>query len=763
MVFNFKQFLNENNSNPSPDSLTYNGKLLKMPDNDAFPFVWSESEKKIYVGDAGKSHSILMSVPNDSYPGRIWKDSKIIVFWVYPSEDLFLEMCQSFENDHQIKILHNGWKIVVLKENGEIKRKGENDSNYSTKDWREFVEDKGEYKLKYNPSFIPVEEYVGSEDMPEELYQQHLLSPLQKRGNVITKFPGYQRKKLSFQLPGELEVKARSRMYQESNHFLNERSNINDMVFHRTGLDSLYKILQSGKILLSTSMGGQADLYGKSPYFLSFSRTKNPNLGYSKNTVVSIEFDGRALKTKYKGKSIDYWSSLYRKASPSERAGADEFEDRLFSNSPYLENLEKYIKNIDIILSPNKLEHWKDYIIRMLLKIKELDSPLLKKIRIYKTPNDFLKNKNPISIKKFRMKAPPKDENGYTSREEFDFDLLNKIITLLLLGDKKSNDDEYIEKFIKKYYDKLIELGEKLGSEVTTNKLKNVTEQDIRSLRYDIKQKIEWGLDGNWDFINGMQSRIHNITKSAAKSEINYEVIKILSDELLKYKVNTIEDLIKVKEGNKKDQKIDYSEFYIFVYKRDKEYIVLKNDRENILWWHKLRKYDIDKIFQSLSSNRYNITTKDVINYLFNNYNEDMAKRFINSIMDDEDYILVDTRGKMVYPEILEKGYEDHGQDRGESLCWWGGYIDKDNWYNFLKENVPDFEKVKSRVQKIRDDEDIRTRYVYGVTEKLVGREKAEKYFDDNDFTISREREYMINIGKPVLVPDPNLFIKTNY
>jgi hypothetical protein len=54
-------------------------------------------------------------------------------------------------------------------------------------------------------------------------------------------------------------------------------------------------------------------------------------------------------------------------------------------------------------------------------------------------------------------------------------------------------------------------------------------------------------------------------------------------------------------------------------------------------------------------------------------------------------------------------------------------------------------------------------RYVYTVTEKLVGRKKADEFFDENDLTISREHEYMINIGKPVMVPDPKLFIKTNY
>jgi len=80
-------------------------------------------------------------------------------------------------------------------------------------------------------------------------------------------------------------------------------STITDVVFHRTSINALYNILKTGKILMSTSMGTGADVYSKKPYFLSLSRTKYTKFGYSKNSNVTIELDGRQLKTKYKAQN----------------------------------------------------------------------------------------------------------------------------------------------------------------------------------------------------------------------------------------------------------------------------------------------------------------------------------------------------------------------------------------------------------------------------------------------------------------------------
>ena len=86
-------------------------------------------------------------------------------------------------------------------------------------------------------------------------------------------------------------------MITNFNQFLNE--GISEVIYHRTWLTPLVRILKSGKILLSTTIHTTANSYSKEGYYLSFSRTKNTNLGYLKSAQVVIEFDGKKLETKY--------------------------------------------------------------------------------------------------------------------------------------------------------------------------------------------------------------------------------------------------------------------------------------------------------------------------------------------------------------------------------------------------------------------------------------------------------------------------------
>ena len=139
-------------------------------------------------------------------------------------------------------------------------------------------------------------------------------------------------------------------MITKYDDFLNE--GITEVIYHRTYLDPLIRILQTNKILLSVSFHTPANSYSKKGYYLSFSRTKNSRLGYLKNAQVVIEFDGKMLGTKYKGGSVDFkWSFLDKKTTPNTRDDADEYEERIFSNEPYIENIDKYIKNIDIVMN----------------------------------------------------------------------------------------------------------------------------------------------------------------------------------------------------------------------------------------------------------------------------------------------------------------------------------------------------------------------------------------------------------------------------
>ena len=541
--------------------------------------------------------------------------------------------------------------------------------------------------------------------------------------------------------------------------FLNE-TNITDVVYHRTYIGSLFNIIKTGKILLSTSMGTGADMYSKKPYFLSLGRTKNLKFGYSKNSNVTIEFDGKALKTKYKGKSIDYWQWDFSKDefgpghSAKRRTDSDEYEDRIFSNDPYMLNLDKYIKWIDIMIPDVDKDKWnesytntlKEYVVEM----KKINSPLLKKIRIFESVKDFDIGKKWVSINNYNPSYEPDKDFGRSDKYfgQLDFRLLNRVITVLLMGDKV-NDKEYLKKEIQKYYDKFIKLG--------AEKLKNVTEDEINSLIWSIQQKSEWD---DVEFVYVFNSDIHGLGKSSNKSEITYEILKLLSDEIIKYKVTNIKDLIDVKmgKGKKSDtKKADYSKIYGFVYKRyDDRYELVDNDSKNtyFLKWTHLKKDDIEKIYDLAYKDGYgyDVRVKNIINYIFNTYNIDKAKDILSKITDTE-YKLIDLIDKLVYKEITEKDYI--ADDIGHRSCWM--YVDNGNWVSFIQDNVSEkkFKEIYSKVRKLAEDKEVKIRFIWAVTERLLGEEKTLNFFDENNLIPLKDelynkptKKYLINIGE---------------
>jgi hypothetical protein len=241
-------------------------------------------------------------------------------------------------------------------------------------------------------------------------------------------------------------------MITKYDDFLNE--GITEVIYHRTYLDPLIRILQTGKILLSASFHGPANAYSKKGYYLSFSRTKNSRLGYLKNAQVVIEFDGKMLGTKYKGGSVNFKWFQKNNSTPTEKNDADEYEERIFSNEPYIENIDKYIKNIDIVMN-EELSKKNDHLLDEVKKLKSIHHmiPLLNKIRIFNSYKDLSFGKNWVSIFDYQTVNNNK-ETFDRDTQSFDMELFKKIITLLLIGDKKVNDEEYVRNFYLTYVNK---------------------------------------------------------------------------------------------------------------------------------------------------------------------------------------------------------------------------------------------------------------------------------------------------------------------
>ena len=124
-----------------------------------------------------------------------------------------------------------------------------------------------------------------------------------------------------------------------------------DKLYHKiTSTENLVLILKQDKLKLTFGPAKGADnKNGKYKFYLSTSREKvggyarsRPEHKFSAYSITSIlELDGRELGYNYKMFPFDYW-----KMGPS----TSESEERIVSNKPYIEHVNKYITAIHIFI-----------------------------------------------------------------------------------------------------------------------------------------------------------------------------------------------------------------------------------------------------------------------------------------------------------------------------------------------------------------------------------------------------------------------------
>ena len=209
MITKFEKFkLNESPDHISiPNPETGDEERLNVNDSDAVAFTIETNADhtevtKMQVSEPGNYHSGYLK-----YPGRLWKNSKLITFWVYPNPVLFKDIIEHLEEKLGIQIFNNGWKVEVVKnDEGEIKTKevkpGE-DYKYSNVKWD-------------SSEFVPVEEYVGSEDFSDLQKQMHLMGWAEKqklKEKGIKLAPGFGADRTAWDQPRNLAY--RQTVYQE--------------------------------------------------------------------------------------------------------------------------------------------------------------------------------------------------------------------------------------------------------------------------------------------------------------------------------------------------------------------------------------------------------------------------------------------------------------------------------------------------------------------------------------------------------------------
>lgn len=122
------------------------------------------------------------------------------------------------------------------------------------------------------------------------------------------------------------------------------------ILYHLTNIRAAASIVQKNRFELKPSDGTDAEeaLQGRASYYLSTARHKTASYtekGLGVNSVI-FTLNGVALASKYKIKSVDYWSGMYTDREEVHNRDRMEAEDRVMSNSPYIEKLERYVTAI---------------------------------------------------------------------------------------------------------------------------------------------------------------------------------------------------------------------------------------------------------------------------------------------------------------------------------------------------------------------------------------------------------------------------------
>jgi hypothetical protein len=130
---------------------------------------------------------------------------------------------------------------------------------------------------------------------------------------------------------------------------------LSSVLYHTTNAQAAASILGYNKFRLTPSIEGDIEdkIGNKHEYYMSFSRNKGSDfvkgMLHGRTPLVTFVLDGNLLSQKYSGKPVDYFAGAKMKN--------DEFEDRLFSNQPYIQPARQYIKEVHCFVPNGRLDN----------------------------------------------------------------------------------------------------------------------------------------------------------------------------------------------------------------------------------------------------------------------------------------------------------------------------------------------------------------------------------------------------------------------
>lgn len=320
---------------------------------------------------------------------------------------------------------------------------------------------------------------------------------------------------------------------------INEK--LTSIIYHYTTIGRLANILKTNAIKLQASVNGNADKIDNNNFFyLSFTRQKSSKLGYSRHKNVRICFDGDLLNNNFKGGSYNYWGGSMGKHYYFNKKNIDYFqpntenEDRLYSKKPIIENIQKYIKRIDILIDLKRLEDVKTL----------LDINYNEKIFIYDNNDDFDAQKNNITWD---------DLYQYAKNQSFQYNMhlqnenqtiiksLTDIILFILL--LETDDNSYIEnanKLLKQY--NLSRFSSQIMPQIKRKLASYYNISDICENMSNAIKKLHTDID-NIDIYNSVANMLYDYCNKrnikSTSDAINYK-LKLVKNKNISYDTNKV-------------------------------------------------------------------------------------------------------------------------------------------------------------------------------------------------------------------------------
>lgn len=291
---------------------------------------------------------------------------------------------------------------------------------------------------------------------------------------------------------------------------------ISDVVFHYTHEKNAISILNDNAIRLSVA-SNREDIGSKTannPFYLSTSRTTSDGYGVGMNARFSLY--GEKLSQRYKGGAYSYFDEL------------DEYEDRIYSKKPYIENFNRYIKSVDIF-NPNKRADKNQALLYKIAIEKNIPVNFFYKITDYK----FNRNANTVTefnLSIINWNLNPKEESeeidvgDYTKRPTCPIDpTSNKLIKILL--NLNVNEGDITKIFLtsnsnKDRYEKYFTNREETYEEWVNNWMDQAISRDIQNLSYGLNRKTSNDVELKMIALINNRLRRINIPVSKAKEYI---------------------------------------------------------------------------------------------------------------------------------------------------------------------------------------------------------------------------------------------------